>query len=67
MATFEEQVFVTRFWRAADAPEGLRWRGCVDHLPTARRRFFVELADLSAFIAACLYDDAPSDVDTIVR
>lgn len=46
-----EHAFLVRTWcesgLAGARPE---WRGSVDHLPSKQRRYFRDLADLTAFI-----------------
>jgi hypothetical protein len=46
-----EHAFLVRTWREpGDASAGAEWRGSVEHLPSKKRRYFRELADLCAFI-----------------
>ncbi len=49
-----EEVFVVRFWPDPARTEANGWRGCVDHVVTGQRQFFVELSALNEFVAACL-------------
>jgi hypothetical protein len=49
-----EEVFVVRFWPDRTRAQDNAWRGCVDHVLTGQRQFFVELPALTAFVAACL-------------
>jgi len=46
----DEKVFVVRFWTAGD----VGWRGCVDHVASGDRCFFVELTTLAGFITTRL-------------
>ncbi len=49
-----EEVFVVRFWPDPARPEANGWRGCVDHVVTGERQFFVELSALTEFVSAGL-------------
>lgn len=55
-----EHAFIVRTWRETGGP-GARdeWRGVVEHLPTKRRRYFRDLADLCAFILTQQLGDGP--------
>ena len=54
MKSEREQVFVVRFWPVPNAGKERHWRGCVDHLPTGERRYFVELVELNEFVDGLL-------------
>ncbi len=48
------EAFLVSLWLESDADEeqSLAWRGSVVHLMTQQRRYFTELVDLVAFLAA---------------
>jgi len=54
-----EQLFVVRFWADRAAAERPQWRGCVDHIASGERRFFVDLDALAEFIGSCLRGETP--------
>ncbi len=46
--------FVLRIWieEKCDTSGAVRWRGSITHVPSARTRYFEDLADMCAFVAA---------------
>ncbi|GAC1356402.1 MAG: hypothetical protein NVSMB31_17050 [Vulcanimicrobiaceae bacterium] len=51
-----EQVFVVRFWPDPNGTPADAWRGCVAHVPSGQRQFFVTLSVLTEFMNACLHE-----------
>ena len=46
-----EHAFLVRMWcESGNAGRRAEWRGSVEHLVTKQRRYFRDLADLTAFI-----------------
>ena len=54
-AADQQHSFVVRLWYesgGANAPG--QWRGSVEHVPSGQRRYFIELGDLTEFVASKL-------------
>ncbi len=46
-----EHAFLVRTWReAGETDASAQWRGSVEHLPSKKRLYFRDFADLCAFI-----------------
>lgn len=47
----DEHLVLVRVWRERGERHVSEWRGLVEHIPSASRRYFTAMADLVAYIA----------------
>jgi hypothetical protein len=46
-----EHLFIVRVWQESTPIAAPRWRGSIEHVPSAQRVYFESLQDLTDFIA----------------
>ncbi|MFZ5916957.1 MAG: hypothetical protein ACOYZ7_08500 [Chloroflexota bacterium] len=58
-----QHLFIVRIWqeRSQVAPD--RWRGSVEHVPSAQRLYFTSLGDLTDFIILSLNNPVSAGQD----